>query len=169
MDYHYAVFKIKSSGWFGAIFSTLGLYELNFPCTTEQLAIEQLSLDRYPQAEPITGTVLISEELGRFFDGEKLSFSIPIDWSDYTVFQRQVLQYTAAIPHGRAVSYGDVALNIGNPKACRAVGQALHINRTPIVVPCHRVLAAGHKLGGFGGGLAHKRTLLELEGIVFRE
>lgn len=164
--YQYAIFENRG-GWFGAIFSAAGLYVLTLPCGTAQAAEEQLSLAAYPRLDRMCTASKLEAELQQYFTGEKVDFSIPIDWSNYTPFQRTVLQYTATIPYGQAVSYGDVAKAISKPKAFRAVGQALHINRTSIVVPCHRVLASGNKLGGFGGGLACKRMLLELENVIY--
>ena len=67
------------------------------------------------------------------------------------------------IPYGEVVSYGDLAAEVGSPKAFRAVGQACNRNPLPIVVPCHRVVASDGSLGGYGGGLEAKRTLLALE------
>ena len=68
---------------------------------------------------------------------------------------------------GKTKSYGEIASAIGNPKAVRAVGGACGANPVPVLVPCHRVLAANKKLGGFGGGLDWKRSLLKREGIKF--
>ena len=70
---------------------------------------------------------------------------------------------------GKTKSYGEIAVAIGNPKAVRAVGGACGANPVPVLVPCHRVLAANNKLGGFGGGLDWKRSLLERERISFDE
>ena len=81
-------------------------------------------------------------------------------------FQRRVLSATAAIPFGGHASYGEVAERAGNPRAFRAAGTALGKNPIPIVIPCHRVWAAGGKLGGYTGGLERKRALLELEGAL---
>ena len=67
---------------------------------------------------------------------------------------------------GKTKSYGEIAQAIGKPKAVRAVGSACGANPIPVLVPCHRVLAANHKLGGFSGGLTRKRSLLAREGIV---
>jgi O-6-methylguanine DNA methyltransferase len=127
-----------------------------------------LYLDRFSDIRYINYVGFLREELDRYFGGEKVVFRMPIDWSDYSSFQRQVLQYAGSIPYGQRVAYGDVARAIGNAKAARAVGQALHINRTPIIVPCHRVLAGDGKLGGFGGGIEYKQKLLDIEGIPYR-
>jgi methylated-DNA-[protein]-cysteine S-methyltransferase len=80
-----------------------------------------------------------------------------------TAFQRSVWRALREIPCGEAISYGELARRIGNPKASRAVGSANGANQIPIVIPCHRVIAAGGKLGGFGGGLPVKEALLALE------
>jgi methylated-DNA-[protein]-cysteine S-methyltransferase len=88
-----------------------------------------------------------------------------VDWSAVGGFTRQVLEACATVPFGQTVSYGDLARAVGSPRAARAVGQALGRNRMPLIVPCHRVLAAGGGLGGFGGGLEMKQRLLKLEGF----
>jgi len=92
----------------------------------------------------------------------------PLDLSGGTEFQRKVWIALRKIARGRTKSYGEIARAIGKPKAVRAVGGACGANPIPILVPCHRVLAAHGKLGGFGGGLDWKRKLLAREGIMFR-
>jgi O-6-methylguanine DNA methyltransferase len=89
----------------------------------------------------------------------------PLDFSAGTDFQQRVWQTLCKIAFGETWSYGEVAQAIGKPKAVRAVGGACGANPIPVFVPCHRVLAADHRLGGFGGGLSWKRLLLEREGI----
>ena len=86
-----------------------------------------------------------------------------------TRFQQAVWRALQAIPHGQSVTYGAVARQVGSPQGMRAVGQAVGRNPWIIVVPCHRVLAAGGTLGGFSSGLARKRALLQLEGLRWRE
>jgi O-6-methylguanine DNA methyltransferase len=82
-----------------------------------------------------------------------------------TAFQKSVWCAMLKISPGKTKSYGEIASAIGNPKAVRAVGGACGANPVPVLVPCHRVLAANNKLGGFGGGLDWKRKLLAYEGI----
>jgi O-6-methylguanine DNA methyltransferase len=92
----------------------------------------------------------------------------PLDLSAGTEFQQKVWNALRKISAGRTKSYGEIARAIGKPKAVRAVGGACGANPVPIFVPCHRVLAANNKLGGFSGGLSWKRTLLAREGASFR-
>ena len=108
----------------------------------------------------------VRRELDEYFDGKRRAFDLAIDWSPMADFQRRVLSATAAIPFGGHASYGEVADKAGNPRAFRAAGTALGKNPIPIVIPCHRVWAAGGKLGGYTGGLERKRALLELEGAL---
>jgi methylated-DNA-[protein]-cysteine S-methyltransferase len=108
----------------------------------------------------------VRRELDEYFEGRRSSFDLDIDWQLMGDFQRRVLGATAAIPFGSHASYGQVAERAGNPRAYRAAGTALGRNPMPIVIPCHRVWAAGGKLGGYTGGLERKRALLELEGAL---
>ena len=87
----------------------------------------------------------------------------PFDWSGHTEFQQRVWKALCAVPSGCTRTYAEVAAVIGSPGALRAVGNACGANPIPILVPCHRVLAAGNKLGGFSGGLDWKRKLLAIE------
>ena len=108
----------------------------------------------------------VLERLQQFAAGELVDLSkIPISLSHLTPFQRQVVKACRAIKRGDSRSYGEVAAAAGSPGAARAVGQVMRTNRMPLIVPCHRVVAAGGKLGGFSApqGLAMKRRLLELE------
>jgi O-6-methylguanine DNA methyltransferase len=92
----------------------------------------------------------------------------PLDLSNGTTFQRNVWNTLRKIARGQTRSYGEIARATGRPKAVRAVGGACGANPIPVLVPCHRVLAANKKLGGFSGGLNWKRELLAREGVMFR-
>jgi methylated-DNA-[protein]-cysteine S-methyltransferase len=108
----------------------------------------------------------VRRELDEYFGGDRRDFDVPIDWSLTTGFTQRVLRATAAIPFGSVSSYAGVATDAGNPRATRAAGNALGSNPIPIVVPCHRVLRSGGRLGGYTGGLEKKETLLRLEGVL---
>jgi methylated-DNA-[protein]-cysteine S-methyltransferase len=107
----------------------------------------------------------LPDRLRRYFQGERVDFSdVSLDLEGYSPFRRAMLLAARQIPHGEVATYGELAQMVGSPGAARAVGTAMSKNRTPIVVPCHRVIAAGGALGGFSGGLDWKRELLALEG-----
>jgi methylated-DNA-[protein]-cysteine S-methyltransferase len=108
---------------------------------------------------------LAFEQLGEYLEGCRKSFDLPLDFSGATPFQRRIFERLIYIPHGRIVSYGDIADELGDPGAARAVGQAVGANPLPIVVPCHRVVRSDGKLGGYSGGLQRKITLLGIEGV----
>ena len=101
-------------------------------------------------------------QLRDYFAGRRTGFDLPLA-PEGTPFQRAVWRQLQDIPYGATISYGELARRVGNPKASRAVGSANGANPIPIVIPCHRVIAADGKLGGFGGGLPVKRALLALE------
>ena len=105
----------------------------------------------------------IVEQLEAYFAGRRRAFDLRIDLSRATPFQRRVLLATRAVPSGTVVSYGEIARRIAQPKASRAVGQALGHNPVPIVIPCHRIVAGSGRLGGYTGGLHIKKKLLGLE------
>ena len=107
------------------------------------------------------------DQLRGYFGGQRRAFSLRLDLSSLTDFQRAVLQAAAEIPAGQVQSYAQIARSLRKPKAARAVGQALGSNPLPIVLPCHRVIASDGGLGGYAGGLQRKRQLLTLEGATF--
>jgi methylated-DNA-[protein]-cysteine S-methyltransferase len=116
-------------------------------------------------AAPNPANPLLAEavrQLHAYFDGRLRRFDLPLDLTG-TDFQRRVWLELTRIPYGETRSYGELARSIGAPKAVRAVGAANGANPIPIVVPCHRVIGAGGKLVGYGGGLPLKRRLLSLE------
>ena len=101
-------------------------------------------------------------QLEEYFDGKRKEFDISIKLIG-TEFQKKVWNELLKIPYGETVSYKDIAINTGSPKACRAVGMANHNNPILIIVPRHRVINENKKLGGYALGLDLKRRLLELE------
>ena len=110
-------------------------------------------------------TTLIKEtakQLNEYFSGKRRSFDLPLCLSG-TPFQKSVWTALQTIPYGETRSYGQIAMQIGNPKAARAVGMANNRNPVSVIVPCHRVIGADGSLTGYGGGLHIKRCLLELE------
>ncbi len=104
-------------------------------------------------------------QLTEFFDGSRTAFDLPIEMPG-SAFQERVWTELRRIPHGETISYRELARRVDAPSAPRAVGNANGANRLAIIVPCHRVIAAGGGLGGYGGGLVAKRRLLDLESRV---
>ena len=106
----------------------------------------------------------ITHPLNLYFNGRHPSFDyVVIDYHSYSPFQEKVLREVRRIPYGAVRSYGAIARVVGRPRAARAVGAAVGANRTPLVIPCHRVVRSNGELGGFGLGLRLKKRLLELE------
>lgn len=105
-----------------------------------------------------------SAQLAEYFAGTRRAFDLPLRLRG-TTFQRAVWAQLCAIPFGTTVTYSELAAAVGRPAAVRAVGQANGANPIPIVVPCHRVIAAGRRVGGYAGGPATKHALLGLEGV----
>lgn len=111
-------------------------------------------------------------QIGEYLAGRRTSFQLPVDLAGLSGWDRRVLAGAASLGYGELTSYGALARRIGKPGAARAVGGALGRNPVPIVIPCHRVLAADGTLGGYGGSgpgernamLAVKRRLLRIEG-----
>lgn len=101
-------------------------------------------------------------QLEEYFLGQRKEFTLPLN-PQGTPFQKQVWEALRTIPYGETRSYKEVAIAIGNPKACRAVGMANNKNPIAIITPCHRVVGANGKMVGYAGGLGIKEALLEVE------
>jgi O-6-methylguanine DNA methyltransferase len=167
MDHHIRLVQIgipTALGEFVAGYSTHGLARLDFPSKSKPPTISlvtdaPVSVRRWHEAT--------TRALKNVLAGKNAGELPPLDWSDGTDFQRAVWSAMRTIRVGQTLSYGEIARAIGKPKALRAVGGACGANPIPVLVPCHRVLAAKGKIGGFSGGLDWKRTLLEREGVKF--
>lgn len=109
---------------------------------------------------------ILPEKLRAYFEGKYADFSdVLLNLDGQSPFGSVVLLTAQRIPYGKVITYGELARLAGSPGAARAVGNIMARNMTPIIVPCHRVIAAGGKIGGFSSGLEWKRELLRLEGI----
>ncbi len=149
-------------GIFVATFSGKGLARLAFPGTRKiRRAIAGRTSPRLQQWLQAT-----ERAIDQVLQGKTPDRLPPLDLSSGTPFQRSVWSSLRQIPSGRTRSYGQIARAIRRPKALRAVGQACGANPIPLLLPCHRVLAARGKIGGFSAGLDWKRTLLRREGVM---
>jgi methylated-DNA-[protein]-cysteine S-methyltransferase len=134
--------------------------------------VREISLpgDDQPDGRLGAADALVKRELGDWFAGKRHSFDLTIDLDGIDGFRRTVLETLAHdVEWGEVVTYGELADLAGRPRAARAVGSAMRDNPLPFVIPCHRVVAAGGRIGGYGGGrnaVALKRQLLEREGVT---
>jgi methylated-DNA-[protein]-cysteine S-methyltransferase len=164
-----AVFQ-TSFGWIGVAVTEQGISRIVLPKMDKNAVLRELKSarcgDQPAETTGSAGVVILTKVeklLRKYFSGDRVSFDVPLDLRYYTPFQQAVWKAAAAIPSGETQSYAWIAKRIRNPKAGRAVGQALGANPVPIVIPCHRVISSAGTLGGFSGGLGMKKKLLELE------
>jgi len=151
-------------GWVGLAVSTRGLRATTLPWSSPDEALREIMAMGAvePASEAAIGQLPgLIQALAR---GQWTGGHTTIDWDGLSPFRRAVLEETMRIPFGETRSYGWLARQVGHPRAARAVGRVMATNPLPIVVPCHRVLAADGSLGGYGGGLPLKETLLKAEG-----
>jgi AraC family transcriptional regulator, regulatory protein of adaptative response / methylated-DNA-[protein]-cysteine methyltransferase len=155
---------ITRDGKFIARYSEKGVAELNFP-SVGRASSRAVKPNNVP-AKIRAWHRATETALKKILAGKKPKKFPPLDLSG-TEFQKNVWIALQKISLGKTKSYGEIAQSIGKPKAVRAVGGACGANPVPVLIPCHRVLAANKKLGGFTSGLDWKRSLLAREGIKF--
>lgn len=147
------------------------LFRLRLPEATLQQTEARIAADSgaTSPSDPPPEIAAVLARLGQHLAGDLQDFSdVPLDLTAAPTFARQVYVAARAIPSGATCSYGDLAAALGKPRAARAVGQALGRNPVALLVPCHRILAAGGKLGGFSAHLGPtiKTRLLAIEGVT---
>ena len=150
--------NMKKGYFYQTIIGNIGIIE-------EDGFIIEISFEKTKTNFQIEETKLIQQthqQLEEYFAGKRTEFTIPIKMLG-TPFEEKVWQALTTIPYGETRSYQDIAIQIGNPKACRAVGMANHKNPLPIIVPCHRVIGKNRKLVGYAGGIGIKEKLLSIE------
>jgi methylated-DNA-[protein]-cysteine S-methyltransferase len=158
----------------GIAWSADGIVGVQLPERHENATRARLQ-KRYPQAgaaSPPSHIQQVIESIARLLRGEKPDLSdVALDMDGLTAFQRRVYAVARTIPPGATLSYGEIAARLGDRGAAREVGEAMGQNPFPIIVPCHRVLAAGGKVGGFSaaGGITTKLRLLDIEGALLGE
>jgi methylated-DNA-[protein]-cysteine S-methyltransferase len=161
-------------GTCGVAWSARGLVAVQLP-ERDRAATERRLISRCGSsgaAAPPPEIAALISDIARYLDGERIDFSaVPVDLSGLDPFRRKLYETMRALPWGTTTTYGALAHTIGLTQweGARDVGEAMGRNPVPIVIPCHRVLAAGQKLGGFSapGGAATKAKLLALEGVRF--
>ena len=148
--------------------STDGLTEIAFITEDEMNELVTGMNHRSSATHNAQRLIEVRTQLEQYFGGARERFDLPLA-AVGTAFQQRVWQSLCAIPFGQTASYGQLAADLGNPNASRAVGLTNGKNPIAIVVPCHRVIGANGKLTGYAGGLENKRMLLELEGLVVND
>ncbi|MBX5084856.1 methylated-DNA--[protein]-cysteine S-methyltransferase [Rhizobium lentis] len=168
--HHYLIFE-TAGGFCGIAWSHAGIVRFQLPTKTAE-ATERLLLRRLPDAEPGAPTPQVLETVAavkRYFQGEETDFSdVELDLAGQDAFFRDIYAAARRVGWGRTTTYGALAKELGaGPEAARDVGQAMAKNPIALIIPCHRVLAAGGKIGGFSapGGSSSKARMLELEGV----
>lgn len=152
---------------FGLISTDRGLSEVLLPHQNQRESMPEVYLRGHPYAVMIYSETALSSllrELDRYFHGAVPEWPGSLDLTG-TAFQLAVWNRVKEIPYGKTVTYGEIAEDIGHPRAARAVGKAVGDNPIPLVIPCHRVVGSNGTLTGFAGGLHLKEYLLRLEGV----
>lgn len=153
-QYKYCSIYIPS-GIVVVVFNLEGIFRL-FLCRSCPSVDNKLQEEELPWPD-------FKEDLTAYFKGKKLSFNYPVIMDGYSDFVKEILQITSLIPYGQVITYEELAQKAGKPAAARAAGQALSKNRTPVLIPCHRVVKKDGSPGGFSAGLSWKKELLSLE------
>jgi len=151
-------------------FSEKGIVKLSIASTQAGFLGElrrAFPLQRWTRNDSSTMALIATRQLAEYFQGRRRSFDLPLEVRG-TPFQQRVWKALRRIPYGETRSYGEIARQVGSPRAARAVGMANHANPVAIVIPCHRVIAAGGALGGYACGIEFKRRLLDLEAANIR-
>ncbi|PZM12258.1 methylated-DNA--[protein]-cysteine S-methyltransferase [Rhizobium tubonense] len=169
-EQQYLVFE-TAGGFCGIAWNDTGIVRFQLPTKSAE-STERLMLRRLPDAVPGTPPPAVIEAVDaakRYFQGEEIDFSdIKLDLSGQDAFFSQIYDAARRLGWGHTTTYGALAKELGaGPEAARDVGQAMAKNPVPLIIPCHRVLAAGGKIGGFSapGGSTAKASMLELEGV----
>jgi methylated-DNA-[protein]-cysteine S-methyltransferase len=167
---HYAVFE-TAAGSCGIAWKGIDIARFQLPTRDAETA-ERALLRRVPGAVrtvPPTEISAVIVAAQRYFAGEKIDFSdVRVDLARQDEFFRRIYTALRRVGYGQTTTYGALAKELGaGPEAARDVGQAMASNPVPLIIPCHRVLAAGGKVGGFSapGGASAKVRMLELEGV----
>jgi methylated-DNA-[protein]-cysteine S-methyltransferase len=167
----YTTFETRN-GFVALAWNQRGVSRLRLPASSE-VSAEAAILKHFPQARRAAPSSSIAQlicDIQRYFEGERIDFSrVPVDLGSQEPFFSRIYAEVRKLNWGETTTYGTVAKTLGaEPRAARDVGQAMASNPVPLVVPCHRVLAAGGKLGGFSapGGSSSKAKMLEIEGVA---
>ncbi|MGE9965543.1 methylated-DNA--[protein]-cysteine S-methyltransferase [Fusicatenibacter saccharivorans] len=156
----------KETTFYYTFYTRLG--DMTVGCTASSIVMLSLNSKIFSKSNTNLPDLAYETEkqILEYLDGKRTNFTLPLAPKG-TDFQRKVWDALLTIPYGETRSYEEIAIAVGNPKGCRAVGMANNRNPIMILIPCHRVIGKNGKLVGYGGGLDVKEALLELEGRFF--
>ena len=166
-DQSYCLFD-TGLGPCGAAWSATGLTQFQLPEASKEATEARLARSGAARAAPGADIQRLIEQVLAYCEGRDVDFSaVALDFSAVSEFEAAVYRALRSVGWGRTTSYGALAQSVGSPGAARAIGVAMGRNRWPLIVPCHRVLAADRTIGGFSahGGPDAKRRMLALEGV----
>ena len=165
-DVNYVTTFCSELGWVALIGRGEVLNQLKFGYRSEAAVLQSLDPELLEQAKRHPWNKDLVERLLAYAAGEPVDFrDIRVDPGPVSDFRRRVLRHCRQIPYGKTLTYGRLAAKAGSPRAARAVGSCMAANRIPLIIPCHRVVPAGGRLGGFSaiGGARTKKRLLAME------
>ena len=161
---YYSIFKTRL-GWCGVVENNGLIKRIVLPCANKRLVSQRIHKECPEAKENSSKLKKVSQLIIDYLNGEKKRLDFPIDLTGYTNFEKQVYKSLCRVPYGEVTTYGKLAKSAGNPRAARAVGNAMAKNPLPLFIPCHRVVKSDGAIGNFSalGGVALKKRLLELE------
>ncbi len=165
-DTNYVTTVSSELGWMALIGRAEVLKQLKFGYGSEAAAMRALDPELLERAEHGRCNEDLVGRLLAYSAGEPVDFrDVRVDPGPVSDFRRRVLRHCQRIPYGQTLTYGQLAAKAGSPRAARAVGSCMAANRIPLIIPCHRVVSAGGRTGGFSaiGGTRTKRRLLAME------
>jgi len=166
--YYYSVFATRL-GWMALVADENHVKQLVFGYPSKKSALAALDKRLVAAAQPKKEHSPLVERLRAYAEGAAVDFrDISIDLAGMTAFRQKVLKLCRQIPFGKTATYGELAARAGAPGAARAVGSCMAKNRIPLIIPCHRVVPVGGRLGNYSapGGTETKKQLLEMERIA---
>jgi methylated-DNA-[protein]-cysteine S-methyltransferase len=158
----YSILKFKSDILIGVIYSKVGIRKIILGKSRKKI-LQEIKKEKITISKRENSKLLkvLKNNLDKYFKGEKIRFSLPLDLDEKTEFQKKVYKIVSEIPYGEVRTYKEIANKINSSP--RAVGQALKRNSTPILIPCHRVIGKDNSYGGFSQGIFWKEKLLKIE------
>lgn len=153
-------------GIVGVVYSKNGIRKITLPEKSEEKVLQKIKKEKVYRKDNAKILKVLKNQLQRYFRGENVKFSIPLDLEGKSEFQKKVYKNVLKIPYGKISTYKEIAKNLNTSP--RAVGQALKKNTLPLLIPCHRVIGEDCSYRGFSEGISWKRKLLKIENVKIK-